>query len=188
MSEQVNPNMIKYGLIAGGVLFILLGVLVVALGGVGPNITYALFFLMVGIGFFVVLDMRKNETPGYRSRVLDDEGAEEGAEESAPAAAAPGDEPGWSPPGNGGGGERMSHLDAADYLFDKICAASTPDTVGMLVREMVQDLQQKGYSDKGLAEFRGRLSQRLGAISEEGSEPGLLANRREAQKFLGTQG
>lgn len=178
-------------------------------GEAQDNIVFFLVLVVLGLGCFIAIEWytaKSAPIPQRRTRFEDEESAQpEGGpspelmqqlaaglaaaqqDPNAPAVATPN----GAPPPNGviAGGEgtvTMNHLESADFIYTKLFDAPSEEVIAQLIQKAVVDLQAKGYSDKGLSGFVGKLQANLGKINPETMPEQVVKNTRRAQQVLGS--
>lgn len=194
MSKQpANIALNKLLLGMGGFFFSALALFMLALlaqsgpDSAGDTALFLFLFLAVGIGFFLTLDWYTTKYDTKKPARLyvpsDDEEGEAG-ENGEDGGIFEGEQP--FQPGmvvqasSGEGGERLNHLEMADYLFGKIRDLATAESIPPLISKAVEDLRVKGYSAKGLDAFYNRLLGHLATIREGQATDQAVQNRNAA--------
>lgn len=173
---------LKLSLMLGGIFFMILGLAMLLLQG-GGGMMEAFFFMAVGIGCFIGLDVYNARQPKPSGlRIIEDETTSETTpttsmdEEIYEAAAVAG--------GGGGGSARMNHLEYAEALFQKIIAAPSEESVVTLVEKGLGDVTGMGYTDKGVNAFLGKLGGNLAAMNDKQFPEQAMKNRTAALATL----
>jgi hypothetical protein len=191
----MSVRAIKSLLAVGGFFFLGISLLLL-FSGMGEELVYAVFFFMVGVSFLIALEWytARQPKPKRGLTILGDEGESPLESMIADQHMALG-EGGFGEDNSGGNASavtgdataRLSPLEQADIIRDKIKTLPSDEATVELIQKTIAILEQKGYTQKGLDAFYNRI---LGGLSNPGFVESIkdneqaMKNRKRATQVL----